>query len=102
MNEIKNDYDFNAQVKLIAGKKEAQIALRTIRQYRFDCIEVMNKIISLKRLSHESTNAQFEKLLKEMTKLHRKLYIMRKTLNEFKAARRKIMSVKNKDPHECT
>jgi hypothetical protein len=96
--DLKNDYDFNAQVKLITAKKEAEQIQRSMLNYRSSCIELMNKIIQQKNVKHTTTQNEFNKLFRDMTSLNRKLFILRKLVKEFRQARSKIISVKNKEP----
>ena len=96
MNDLKHDYDYNEQIKLVQAKSEARQLLRKIKEYRQRIIVTMNGLIELKKVTHRTKKTDIEKLARQMTALNRQCFIYRKMLSELMQARRKIMSVKNK------
>jgi hypothetical protein len=93
MNEIKNDYNYDQEINRIRAKTEARQALGKAVHYRSDCIDVMNEIIALKKITHLTDIKKIKEFEKLMTILNRKTFVFRKLLVELKAARKKLVKL---------
>lgn len=91
MNDIKNDYNYDQEIKRLQAKTEARQVLGKAVYQRSECIRVMNEIIALKKITHSTDIKKIKELEKLMTILNRKTFIFRKLLVELKAARKKLV-----------
>ena len=98
MKDLKNDYDYNKEIKIVQAKTEAKQLTRKLAEYRSNLIGSMNAIIRLKNVKHVTALKDIEELTKQMTKLNRQAFIFRKMLTELKHLRKTLMLRKNNEP----